>query len=297
MTFDHLYYFITICKYDNLTRAAEEINISQPALSNCIKQLESEFGVPLFHRTNKGLVLTSAGKIFQEEATAILDRVDYLKKRMGEYVSLKSTVNVAVAPLISTIIFPQVFHEFRNVYPDITINLREAGSKTNLEAVIKGDRDVDLAIVSSDPTAFTVNPDACNRVSLCTVPLVCYMSADHPLAKEPYIDFPMIANEPLIMLPDDTFISRNLHETFALHNIQPNVILTTRQLSMIHNLIVNNTALTFLYKGSFPTSTAIKSVPFKNPIDIGIDIVWNKEKKVLKSTRKFIDFVESYPFD
>ena len=51
MRLDHLYYFNTICKYDNLTRAAEKISISQPALSNSVRQLESEFGVQLFHRT------------------------------------------------------------------------------------------------------------------------------------------------------------------------------------------------------------------------------------------------------
>ena len=84
MRLDHLYYFNTICKYDNLTRAAEKINISQPALSNSVRQLESEFGVQLFHRTSKGLVLTEAGQIFLNESTIILDQINYLKKKMNK---------------------------------------------------------------------------------------------------------------------------------------------------------------------------------------------------------------------
>ena len=53
-----LRYFQTVCKYSNLTRAAEELHISQPGLSHAIQELEREFGLTLFLRQNKGLVLT-----------------------------------------------------------------------------------------------------------------------------------------------------------------------------------------------------------------------------------------------
>jgi len=297
MRLDHLYYFNAICKYDNLTRAAEKINISQPALSNSVRQLENEFGVQLFHRTSKGLVLTEAGQIFLNESTIILDQISYLRKKMNEFVAQRSTVNVAVSPQISTIIFPQVFHEFRNQYPNITVNLHEAGSKTNLEEVIKGSSSIDLAIVSSEHAGAGGSDEnlSYNRIRLCSVPIVCYVSTAHPFASQPYIDYSMVEDKPIAMLPDDTFVSYYLKEKFAEYQVKPNVVLATSQLSMIQKLVMDNTAIAFLYKGNFAASNSITAVPFKEPMEVGIDLVWNKKQKMLKSTQQFLDFIKDYP--
>lgn len=299
MRLDHLYYFNTICKYDNLTRAAEKINISQPALSNSVRQLESEFGVQLFHRTSKGLVLTEAGQIFLNESTIILDQINYLKKKMNEFVAQKSTVNVAVSPLISTTIFPQVFHEFRNQFQNITVNLHEAGSRTNLEEIMKGNGNIDLAIISSDNDEPIPGDDSLsyNCIRLCSVPIVCYVSTAHPFAKQPYVDYSMVQDEPIAMLPDDTFVSDYLKKKFAEYKVTPNIVLATSQLSMIQRLIMDNTAISFLYKGNFAASSSITAVPFKEPMEVGIDLVWNKKQKLLKSTMQFLDFIKSYPLE
>ena len=297
MRLDHLYYFNTICKYDNLTRAAEKINISQPALSNSVRQLETEFGVQLFHRTSKGLVLTEAGQIFLSEATIILDQINYLKKKMNEFVAQKSTVNVAVSPLISNIIFPQVFHEFRIQYPNITVNLHEAGSHTNLDEIIKGNGSLDLAIISSDrPDADDENLPY-NRIRLCHIPIVCYVATAHPFSKQPYIDFSMVEGKPIAMLPDDTFVSAYLKRKFEEYKIKPNVVLATSQLSMIQRLVADNTAISFLYKGNFAVSSSITAVPFKEPIEVGIDLIWNKKQKLLNSPMRFLEFIKSYPLE
>ena len=297
MRLDHLYYFNTICKYDNLTRAAEKINISQPALSNSVRQLESEFGVQQFHRTSKGLVLTEAGQIFLSESTIILDQINYLKKKMNEFVAQKSTVNVAVSPLISTIIFPQVFHEFRNQFPNITVNLHEAGSRTNLEEIEKGNGNIDLAIISSDRELEDEDDTNINRIRLCRIPIVCYVSTEHPFAKQPYIDYSMVEGKPIAMLPDDTFVSNYLNKRFDECGVKPNVVLATSQLSMIQRLIMDNTAISFLYKGNFAASSSIIAVPFKEPIEVGIDLIWNKKQKLLNSTVKFLDFIKDYPLE
>ena len=64
MTFDQLQYFITIAKTGNMTRAAEQLNVVQPALSRAIKRLETELDVKLFDRTGKSVVLNANGTAF-----------------------------------------------------------------------------------------------------------------------------------------------------------------------------------------------------------------------------------------
>jgi DNA-binding transcriptional LysR family regulator len=97
------------------------------------------------------------------------------------------------------------------------------------------------------------------------------------------------------MLPDDTFVSYYLKQKFEEYQVKPNVVLATSQLSMIQKLVMDNTAIAFLYKGNFAASSSITAVPFKEPMEVGIDLVWNKKQKMLKSTQQFLDFIKSYP--
>ena len=64
MDFDQLFYFQTVAKYKSFTKASEELNLSQPALSRSILRLEEEIGVPLFERKSRGVVLNQYGKVF-----------------------------------------------------------------------------------------------------------------------------------------------------------------------------------------------------------------------------------------
>ncbi|MFR3347575.1 MAG: LysR family transcriptional regulator, partial [Christensenellales bacterium] len=78
MKISQLRYFMTVCRYNNITKAAEELYVSQPAISSSIKDLETEFGVKLFYRQNNKLLLTDEGEYFLDKVTDILGAVDIL---------------------------------------------------------------------------------------------------------------------------------------------------------------------------------------------------------------------------
>lgn len=82
MKLSQLEYFQTICKHCNLTRAAEELHVSQPSLTHVIHDLEQEFGLTLFLRQNKGLVLTEEGRQFLDETNRLLEQTNYFVSRM-----------------------------------------------------------------------------------------------------------------------------------------------------------------------------------------------------------------------
>ena len=77
-------YFQTVCQYGSITRAAEELFVSQPTISFCIKELEDEFGVKLFHRRHNRLQLTVEGAFFQDKVNYILQSVDSLATQMKD---------------------------------------------------------------------------------------------------------------------------------------------------------------------------------------------------------------------
>ena len=71
-----LKYFYTVCRYGSITKAADKLFVSQPTISFCIKELEEEFGVKLFHRKHNRLRLTVEGQFFCEKVKYILQSVD-----------------------------------------------------------------------------------------------------------------------------------------------------------------------------------------------------------------------------
>lgn len=83
MTLRQLEYFCAICRCGSVTRAAGELLVSQPSLSNAVRELEREFGVSLFSRSSHGLILTAEGAALREEAEALLAQAGHLTDRMA----------------------------------------------------------------------------------------------------------------------------------------------------------------------------------------------------------------------
>ncbi|MBQ8873477.1 MAG: LysR family transcriptional regulator, partial [Clostridia bacterium] len=102
-------YFQTVCKYGGITKAAEELFVSQPTISFCIKELEEEFGVKLFHRKHNRLQLTVEGSYFLDKVNYILQSVDTLASQMKDMGNNRNHVKLAVPAMISTFLFPQLF--------------------------------------------------------------------------------------------------------------------------------------------------------------------------------------------
>lgn len=119
MQLHQLKYFLAILEYESISRAAKSLFLSQPALSQQIKALESELGVKLFNRAGKKLILTDAGKIFSKsafEALGILqsgkEKLAYLKQ------GFSSTLSIGISRTSSIEYIPFWINKFINVYPD-----------------------------------------------------------------------------------------------------------------------------------------------------------------------------------
>lgn len=141
MEIQQLRYFTVAARYQHITKAAEEIHIAQPALSQIIKRLESEVGAPLFERNGRNIILTPEGKILQEEALQILKTIDELpivlqQKKTERDKTLKIKVSAA------TIWFMPAIIAYKKTHPDV-----------NLDFIRNDDmRDCDFLITTSTDT-------------------------------------------------------------------------------------------------------------------------------------------------
>lgn len=139
-------YIITLAKEKSITRAAERLFLTQPALSLFLTRLERELGVPLFHRSRGGLELTFAGKKYVDMAQRVLE----LERGFQQDLSLISQdhmgeIKVGASAHIGSLILPRVITRFNREYPNMEVQIVE-GPSGALEKMIQ-ERSIDIALM------------------------------------------------------------------------------------------------------------------------------------------------------
>src|SRR5579863_7380823 len=113
MELRHLRYFVAVAEEENVSRAALKLHVSQPALSRQIRDLEDELGFPLLERTAKSVRLTKAGRVFLDEARAVLQRADDAVKAAKAVATGGGELHVGYAPTPTVRILPPTLHAFQ----------------------------------------------------------------------------------------------------------------------------------------------------------------------------------------
>lgn len=193
LTFRQLSVFGAVARLSSFSRAAEELHLTQPAVSMQIKQLEENVGLPLFEQLGKKIFLTEAGHelyhysrtIAQQlaEAEAVLDEMKGLERGKLK-ISVASTANYFA---------PQLLAIFIQRFPNVTVSL----NVTNREALLAqlANNEMDMAIMGQPPDGLDLAAE-----SFMDNPLVVIGPVNHPLAKKKKI--------PLTRLQQETFLLR-----------------------------------------------------------------------------------------
>ncbi|MBR2257939.1 MAG: LysR family transcriptional regulator [Blautia sp.] len=118
MTLNQLLYFCTAARFHSITKAANNLMVTQPAVSIAIKELEKEISINLFHHSGNRLILTEEGEGFYLKATQILSDCEELKMEYIGKSSIRSHVRLGIPPLLSTIFFPEMLDSFHVDHPE-----------------------------------------------------------------------------------------------------------------------------------------------------------------------------------
>lgn len=149
MTFDQLRIFLAVAEHLHFTRAAEELYITQPAVSAAIQSLEEEYGVKLFHRIGRHIEMAEPGKILQIEAQKILDQVALTERSLRELNDLqRGELNLGSSLTIGNYWLPEKITKFQHQYPRIAINCTLANAETICTGTATGK--FDLGLVEGD---------------------------------------------------------------------------------------------------------------------------------------------------
>lgn len=282
MKLSQLKYFQVVCKHNNLTRAAEELHISQPGLTHVIRELEQEFGLTLFLRQNKGLVLTEEGRKFLEEANLLLQQSDYFVSRMKFLGQSNQIIRMGLPPASATLFFPSIMHMLHRQSPQIKIDVVEIGSLTNQQKILDGE--LDAALISTN----TPVSAAFGCYLLAQTRICLYVAADHPFAEREQISLREVCSIPLVMPTEESFLTTNTLKTCAQNKLTPDIMLHTNQIAIVSQLVQNGTAGTLLFHGTLPECTAYRAIPVQEFDDVYIYLIWNQYNPLSTALKQLI---------
>ena len=116
--------FYTVAKYNHMTKASEELHISQPAISQSVKKLENQLGGVLFLRSNKGMELTEEGKMFYEYVKGALELINNAENEFTSFKDLsKGDIKIGCSTTLTKLVLMNTLKEFHLAYPNININI------------------------------------------------------------------------------------------------------------------------------------------------------------------------------
>ncbi|WP_328907284.1 LysR substrate-binding domain-containing protein [Streptomyces sp. NBC_00234] len=160
MQFQQLAYFVAVAETRHFTRAAEEVHVSQPSLSQQIKALESELGAELFSRARGNIALTDAGEALLPLARRILADADTARHEVQELVQLRrGRIRLGATPSLCTGLLPDVLRAFHDLHPGIRLLLEEGGSHDLVRQLARGALDLALVVLplpAASPALTTV---------------------------------------------------------------------------------------------------------------------------------------------
>lgn len=204
---EQLEYIAAVTRLGSLRRAAEELRLSQPALSETVRNLERELGVDLLERKRSGATMSTAGRELLPHIVTVLEAVDRLRAAAGEQHRISrmvrvGTVNAATVPLLIP-----VLRDFRATHPVTQVEVVGAQQTDIHRGLVEGGFDLGLVnhLAGDDMPA-----DFDSTELLRGRPVVC-VRADSPLAARPTVTVDDLLSEPLIAMRAGYVMHRFVH--------------------------------------------------------------------------------------
>ena len=193
MTIKQFIIFATVARHLNITRASQELHISQPSVSQHLKLLAEDYNVKLFKKSKRGIVLTGSGNLFLTKLMPILAQLDELKRAFVE--STESQVDSLViggtyGP--SALLLPSLTGVFKRSYPRVELELRSANRPYMERLVLSSE--VDIALVTGRPGSSNLVVEPYRKEKL-----LAFVARNHPLVSKRELTLTDFARVPLII--------------------------------------------------------------------------------------------------
>jgi len=289
ITLRQLKIFEALARNRSVTRAAEELYLTQPTASMQVKKLADAVGMPLFEQIGRQVHLTEAGRELYETCVEVFGSLDRLEMRVSEMEGLKrGTLKMAVVTT-AKYFAPHALGHFKQKYPGIEVSLKVSNRERVLERLaINQD---DLYIMGRKPEG-GIEVEA---VPIAPNPLVVMAPHGHPLEGEANIPLERLIDEPFIVREEGSGIRQATEQLFEEAGLQPNIIMELASNEAIKHAVASGLGLSVLSLHSLTLEGSNGPVGVLDvegfPLDRTWYAVYPRGKKLSVIAESFLEFM------
>ena len=277
----HLQLLVAMDDLRSVNRVAAHLNVTQPAVSKTLAQIEDGITVPLFERTPKGMEPTEHGACLIRHAREILERLATARDELRDISEGRITrVAMGVLPMTAAVLVPRFIARLESEATDVAANVREGTMNTLLPALGAGDIDLVVGLLPERPLPVEFQSEL-----LYEDPLVIVVRRDHPLASQRRVDWSSLSGYPMV-LPAPAASTRSAIDLFLEDQ---GVSIPRRHLESMSTLtnvgvLQFTDSVGFLARGlarHFAAQGALQILPLELPnLAMNVGLVWMTDRRM-----------------
>ena len=271
----------------SISKAAEQMELSQPSVSLQIQALERDLGTQLFERRGPRIRLTHDGEMLMELAKPLVEGIERLPDDFADRRDASTGGSVSVAAGGSTLqyILPQFIEQFVRTYPTIDLRLHNVTGKSGLAHLRAGEVDLAVGPMLDAPLDIAFHP-------FVTYDPVLITSLDHPLAQRKRIGLKDIAKYPLILPPRDQSTYRVVEMVFAEHSLRHDVKLEVGGYEVIKTYVTLGLGISIVMGHCLTGKEALHTAPLHRWFPRrSYGLVLRKAQPLSPATQRFVQTV------
>jgi DNA-binding transcriptional LysR family regulator len=254
--------FLTVLDLGSFSKAADRLNMSQPALSRRIQALENRIGAPLLERTTRHVAPTAMGRSFAPLAQRLLAEFDEQLMGMGDFKRTQSgQIIIACVPTAAFYFLPRAIEKFNKTYPNIRFRILDLSANDGLEAVARGEAEFGINFMGISDTQLTFTP-------LIDDPFGLACRKDHRLATRKRLNWTDLEGESIIGVSRASGNRILLESALAKLNVSLRFQYEVNHLTTSLGLVEKGLGLSVLPRMATPSNAhpIIITRPLTNPI-------------------------------
>jgi LysR family transcriptional regulator, low CO2-responsive transcriptional regulator len=294
LNFNQFRIFYHVAKHRNFTRAAEDLFISQPAVTAQMKAFEAYCGLKLFKKKGRINWLTDEGNTLFEYAKTIFTLEKEIDSAIDDMRKLKRGVlRIGTTKAYALYFMPLMLSTFHNKYPDIGIKLNEGSSLEMTYSLLDFKNEVAIIAKAGNVSGIRFIPFSREEMVVITAP-------DHHLTRRKAIFFKDLANEPFIMKDKGSGTRKLVDRLFALNNCTPNILMEVNNAEFIKQLVQRGDGISFLVREAVRSELSdgkLASVPLKGEkVYLDVSIAYLEGQHLSPPAKAFMETLEKLQF-
>ena len=277
-----LKYFVTVAKLGTLTKAADSLFVSQPALTKTIKKLESNIGAPLFHREKNQLLITDIGQELLDKAQLLLNDYEDLWIYIDDVKNVeKGRISIGLPPCTIPLLFHNTFLQYKSEHPHVSMHFTDNGREEVVKGLLSGDLDLGFMVQDSPSAGIEEGP-------LFTSDMVAVVRELHPLAKYPSIKIENLKSEPLCILQENYLMAQQIMFKCHQAGFTPHISCSNSNCDFLIKLAQSEDQVAIVPRAIFLEKPyeGMKAVPFTDGWPWILCMGWKKDNYISYATKK-----------